>query len=71
MEEKRKKITMNNSGKTAENNRVMQYILGVPTTWANKIGITKDDREIIMTLDEKCGKITIRKANNESTSSEI
>lgn len=70
MEEKRKKITMNNSGKTSTNNRVTQYILGIPTTWANKIGVTKEDRDIFISFDEN--KIIIEKENAlEATGLEI
>ena len=70
MEEKRKKITMNTSGKTSTNNRVTQYILGVPTTCANKIGIAKDDRDIFISFDGN--KIIIEKENAlEATELEI
>lgn len=65
MEEKRKKITMNNSGKTVENNRVTQYVLGIPTKWVNKIGVTKEDRDIFISFDES--KIIIEKENSLET----
>lgn len=47
------------------------YLLNMPTVWIKKMGITPDDRDIILTLDEENGKITIKKVNNESTSSKI
>lgn len=61
MEEKRKKITFNKAGKTATNNRGMQYVLGVPTKWVQKIGISPDDRDIVIYFDDIKTEIIISK----------
>lgn len=39
------------------------YKVGIPTTWAKKIGLTKDDRDITISFDGK--EIKIRKKNND------
>ncbi len=35
------------------------------------MGITLDDRDVVITLDEENGRIIMKKGKNESTSSEI
>ena len=62
-EEKRTaKILFSKSGGTASKNGITNRVT-IPTVWVREMGITKDDREVVLKFEN--GIITIEKCKNE------
>ena len=70
MEKRSRKISVRKAGGNA-GIRSLSYFIRIPTPWIDQMGITLDDRDVVVTLDEENGIIIMRKAENESTSSKI
>ena len=63
-EEKRTaKILFSKSGGTASKNGLTNRVT-IPTVWVREMGITKDDREVVLKFEN--GIITIEKSSNEN-----
>ena len=63
-EEKRTaKILFSKSGGTASKNGITNRVT-IPTVWVREMGITKDDREVVLKFEN--GIITIEKSNDEN-----
>ncbi|KAF5072577.1 hypothetical protein DSECCO2_200570 [anaerobic digester metagenome] len=61
MEERRKKLSLNKAGGTSVANRSTTFNLGVPTTWATKLGISENNRNVFIYFDEINNEIIIEK----------
>ncbi len=61
MEKRSRKISVRKAGGNA-GIRSLAYFIRIPTPWIDQMGITLDDRDIIITLDEKNSRIIMRKA---------
>lgn len=70
MERRSRKISVRRAGGNA-GIRSLAYFVRIPNPWIDQMGITLDDRDVIITLDEENGRIIMKKVKNESTSSEI
>lgn len=57
------KILFTKSGGTASKNGITNRVT-IPTTWVREMGITKNDREVILKFEN--GIITIEKSNIEN-----
>lgn len=63
MQEKRNaKILFNKSGGTASKNGITNRVT-IPTTWIKEMGITQDNRNVVLKFEN--GIITIEKCNKE------
>lgn len=60
MEERKLKIMFANDGKGRYTHK-----LSVPKTWIEKMGVSIEDREVIVSFDEETKEITIRKETSE------
>lgn len=60
METRTLKITFNKSGGTASKNSYTNR-LTIPTNWIKELGITKDDRDVLVTFDNEKKEIIIKK----------
>lgn len=58
MQEKTAKVIFNKSGGTAGSGGITNRVT-IPTTWAREMGITEEDREVILKFDGET--IIIRK----------
>lgn len=65
IEERKAKVLFNKSGGNASRNAVTNRIT-IPTSWIKEMGITRDNREVVLEFKE--GVITIKKASNEKHS---
>ena len=61
MEKRSRKISVRKAGGNA-GIKSLAYFIRIPTPWIDQMGITLDDRDIIITLDEKNSRIIMRKA---------
>ena len=57
------KILFSKSGGTASKNGITNRVT-IPTVWVREMGITKDDRDVILKFEN--GIITIEKSSNEN-----
>ncbi|KAF5072576.1 hypothetical protein DSECCO2_200560 [anaerobic digester metagenome] len=60
MEKRSKKISVKKAGGNS-GMKSIAYILGIPGSWVQKMGITPDDRDVIIALDEENGRIIMKK----------
>lgn len=60
-EQRTAKVIFTHSGGTASKNAVTNRIT-VPTSWIKEMGITKDDREVVLKFEN--GVITMEKSND-------
>ena len=56
------KILFSKSGGTASKNAITNRVT-IPTTWVREMGITKDDRDVVLKVEN--GIITIEKCKDE------
>lgn len=61
MEERNLKAYIGKAGGTA-GSESLNYKMSIPSAWAQKMGISSEDRNLIVKFDEKELKITVEKA---------
>ena len=61
MEERIRKISANRASSGSADGNAMVYVLGLPSPWAKKLGITKENRSSFIYFDEINNQITIEK----------
>lgn len=61
VEERRLKALIGKAGGTAGKG-ALNYRMSIPSKWAVDMGVTQDNRDLIVTYDEKNKEIIIRKA---------
>lgn len=60
MEERRLKVNFYKAGSGSMSSKT-----NIPISFYKKIGVTPEEREIIVTVNEKTGEIVIKKDNNK------
>lgn len=63
MEERKLKIMFTNDGKGRYTHK-----LSIPKTWLEKMEVSIEDREVIVSFNEETKEITIKKNNDETQS---
>lgn len=61
---KKAKVIFNKSGGTASRNGITNRVT-IPTSWIQEMGITHEDREVILRFEN--GVITIEKCEDDSS----
>lgn len=61
---KKAKVIFNKSGGTASRGGITNRVT-IPTSWAQQMGITKENREVILRFEN--GVITIEKCEDDSS----
>lgn len=66
MENRKAKILFNKSGGTAKGNAITNRVT-LPVPWVKELGITKEDREVTLTLKDESIIIEKYKENRKCT----
>ncbi len=61
MEKRSRKIIVKKAGGNS-GLKSLAYFVSIPTPWVKKLGVTPDDRDVVIAFDEENGRIIVRKA---------